>query len=296
MNINQQNLFVMSQMSEFLNNAPDCIQADVVNELAQACTLTHQEAYAYVLATYMGLDLEKNDRDIFREYFLNIFEEVDEKMLSENPYIKDIVFPNIKQDSVELKYCSYKPCEAFVLDDTCIMPNGKILPKIGFFMSEQSYPAILENDRIWMTVTPMEIKTMQPAIEKAHGKVLTYGLGLGYFTYMVSLKNDVESITVVEKNENIIRTFNQFILPQFKSLSDKVKIVHMDAFEYAKNHAFDEQYNFVFTDLWHDVSDGEELYFLMKKYEHLLPNATHMYWIEKSILSYRDLMDLNFKG
>lgn len=295
MDINQQNLFVMNQMSEFLNNAPDCISVNVVKELAEACMLTNQEAFAYLLATYMGFDLEKNDKDIFQEYFLNMFEEVDTNFLSKNPYWININFPNIKQGSIELKYCSYKPCEAFVLDDTCMLSNGKILPKIGFFMSEQSYPTILENDRIWMTVTPMEIKTIQPAIEKAHGKVLTYGLGLGYFPYMVSLKNEVESVTVVEKNENIIRIFNQFILPQFKSFSAKIKIVHMDAFEYAKNHAVNEQYDFVFTDLWHDVSDGEELYFKMKKYEHLLPNAIHMYWIEKSILSYRDLMDSNFK-
>lgn len=286
----------MNLMSEFLNNAPDSIHVNVVSELAEACMLTNQESFAYLLAAYMGLDLENNDKDIFQEYFLKIFEEVDTCLLSKNPYLNDINFPNIKEDSIELKYCSYKACEAFVLDDTCIMPNKRIIPKIGFFMNEQSYPAILENDRIWMTVTPMEIKTMQPAVEKAYGRVLTYGLGLGYFPYLVSLKNEVESVTIVEKNKCIIDIFNKFILPQFKAFSAKIKIIHMDAFDYAQKHTFNEQYDFVFTDLWHDVSDGEELYFKMKNYECLMPNATYMYWIEKSILSYCDLMNSNFKN
>lgn len=61
------------------------------------------------------------------------------------------------------------------------------------------FPAVLENERIWMTITPNEIETMKEAVDKAFGNVLTFGLGLGYYAYMVSEKVNVESITVVEK-------------------------------------------------------------------------------------------------
>ena len=45
------------------------------------------------------------------------------------------------------------------------------------------------------------------------------------------------------------------------------------------------KYDFVFTDLWHDVSDGIDMYLKMKKYEKQSP-ILFSYWIEKSILCY----------
>jgi hypothetical protein len=52
------------------------------------------------------------------------------------------------------------------------------------------FPALLENDRIWMTITPNEIEIMIKPVDEAFGHVLTYGLGLGYYAYMVSKKLD----------------------------------------------------------------------------------------------------------
>ena len=58
MDIQQKNFYVMSLMSRFLNEAPTCIDASVVNELASACGIPIDEAYTYVLAVYCGVDLE----------------------------------------------------------------------------------------------------------------------------------------------------------------------------------------------------------------------------------------------
>ena len=55
-----------------------------------------------------------------------------------------------------------------------------------------------------MLVTPNEVHTMKADIEKAHGKVLTYGLGLGYFPFMTSRKEEVTSVTVVERSSDVI--------------------------------------------------------------------------------------------
>lgn len=86
-------------------------------------------------------------------------------------------------------------------------------------------------------------------------------------------------------NESVIELFEKYILPQFKN-SHKIKIVKSDAFDYAQNHMANGKYNFVFTDLWHDVSDGIDMYLKMKSYEMYNPNTEFMYWIEKSILCY----------
>ncbi|MFS0823148.1 hypothetical protein [Bacillus sp. 1P02SD] len=126
---------------------------------------------------------------------------------------------------------------------------------------------------------------MKEAVEKASGNVLTYGLGLGYYAYMVSEKPNVESVTIVDSNEDVIDLFQTYILPQFTN-AKKIKIIKEDAFEYARERMPKGNYDFVFTDLWHDVSDGIDMYVEMKKYEKTCPTTEFSYWIEKSILCY----------
>ena len=87
--------------------------------------------------------------------------------------------------------------------------------------------------------------------------------------------------TLVSLNAN----HKQFILPQFK-YPEKVNIVECDAFEFAEKHMKDGCYNTVFTDIWHDPSDGCELYLRMKKYEYLLPDAEFIYWVENTLKLY----------
>ena len=54
-----------------------------------------------------------------------------------------------------------------------------------------------------------------PALKKAHGRVLTFGLGLGYFTYHAAENPEVESVTVVDISPDVIALFKEQILPQF---------------------------------------------------------------------------------
>lgn len=284
MNIQQQNLYVMSLMSRFLNDSPDCIDGAIVNELAEVCGLTQEEAYAYLLAVHCGLDIDGAGKEIFEKYFLKMIRRIDEHELIDDLYYKNIDLSSVKSGSIEFRHCKYRPFEAFVSDDTEMISDGRIIPKIGFFEHAQEYPAILEEGRIWMTVTPLEINTIRPCIEAAHGKVLAYGLGLGYFAYMASIKAEVKSVTVIEHNKNIIDLFVERLLPQFGAHASKINIVNADAFYYAEHMMGREGYDFVFTDLWHDVYDGEPIYFKMKDMEVHSPNSQYMYWIEKSIL------------
>ena len=124
-------------------------------------------------------------------------------------------------------------------------------------------------------------------IKKAHGKVLTYGLGLGYFVYLTSLMDSVTSVTAVDINPDVIELFNTHILPQFEH-KDKVRVVCADAFEYAKSTAPLEDYDYIYADTWHDVSDGIEMYEKFKALEKYTPRALHTYWIEKTMKCYME--------
>ncbi|OMD38833.1 hypothetical protein [Paenibacillus odorifer] len=284
--IKEDNYKVFALLSQYLNHSPDFIHEDEIGEIVK-CGVTYEYAFGLLLASAFGMDTVDNaeDKELFNKYFNNMLHKLDANEFYDNQYYKNIKIPTIKIGSSELKYETYKPFEGFVCNDIMQTAEGRQIPQIGFFETEFSFPAVLENDRIWMTITPNEIETMKEAVDQAFGNVLTFGLGLGYYAYMVSERVNVESITVVEMNEDVIKLFNNYVLPQFKN-AHKIKIIKADAFEYAQKYMSKGNYDFVFTDLWHDVSDGIDMYLKMKKFEKESPDTIFTYWIEQSILCY----------
>lgn len=285
--IDKYNSKLLSKLSFYLNYRSDFIKEDLINELVNQCNLRMEEAFGILLAEGCGLDIANNseDMEIYTKYFPDMIKELNIDQYKSNEYYKNIKIEEIKSERWRFKQEGYKPFEAFVFNDLKIMSDGRIIPQIGFFKCEFVYPAVLENNREWMLITPNEIETMREPINKAKGNVLTYGLGLGYFSYMISIKEDVSSITIVERDKEVIDLFKNYILPQYKQ-ADKIKIVQDDAFNFAEKHMASGNYDFVFTDLWHDPSDGVEMYLKMKEYEKFSPKSTYMYWIEKTILNY----------
>ena len=158
------------------------------------------------------------------------------------------------------------------------------IPPLGFFTEKFDFPAVLEDGNEWMTLTPVDLDTCDEAIAAASGKVVTFGLGLGYYAYMVSEKPDVESITVIEKSPDVIRLFEKYIFPYF-SHKEKVRIILADAFEYAEHEMPKEKYDFAFVDTWRDASDGAPMYEKMRALEHLSPETRFEYWIENFLIS-----------
>jgi hypothetical protein len=284
--IEADNRKVFALLSVYLNRFPDYVKKEEIDQIVQ-CGVSMEYAFGLLLSAAFGLDVvdRADDKDLFERYFLKMCHQLDAHKYSNNPFYQAIRFSTIKKNACELRYASYQPFEGFVCDDIIQTPEGRQIPQIGFFDTEFPYPVIQENDRIWMTITPNEIETMQTAIERASGRVLTYGLGIGYYAYMVSEKASVSSVTIIENNADIIDLFCQHLLPQFKN-SKKIRIVHADAFNYAQKDMHGGNFDFVFTDLWHDVSDGVEMYEKMRQYEPQNPGLTFMYWIEKSIQCY----------
>ena len=276
---------LLSLLSRYLNFHSDYIKESDIREIAETGA-GEEKAFGLILANAFGLDLEKNREDIefFKAYFPYIFHQLNTEEFRQNPYYKNIHFPDRKTGNIEFGHRSYKPYEGFVCGDMEEMPDGRLLPHIGFFMEEFRYPIILEKGIEWMTVTPNEIRTLEEPVRQAHGKVLTFGLGIGYYPYMISLKDDVESIDIAERNENTIELFRRHILPQFQN-RQKIRLISGDALSYIDTIS-DGQYDFIFADLWHDAGDGKPLYLKIKEYEKKYPNTEFAYWIEKTIKCY----------
>ncbi len=283
----QANQRLFKILSVYLNLAPDYIDTSMIKEITGGDSSGEEFAYANIAAAACGLDIydNANDKKFFRTHFLPCFTKLDLSPFESDPYYRNIKLPVGTKGKWEFQVKVCKAYEAFVYDDPEICPDGRILPRIGFFDRDYRFPAVLENGREWMTLMPNETNTTKPALDKSQGRVLTYGLGLGYFAYMASLKDEVDSVTVVERSADVIALFNEFIFPQFAH-PEKIKIVESDAFEYAEKYMSAGEFDVVFTDIWHDPSDGCDLYLRMKTYEHLLPNAEFLYWVEDTLKLY----------
>lgn len=284
--IRKDNQKILKIASIFLDEAADAITPDDIAYVAN-CGVSLEYAYASLLASAFGLDIVDNADDIafFETYMLPMVRQLKASDYRDDPYYRSIKVPSVKFGNCELTTQHYKPYEGFPADDLQMTAEGRIIPRIGFFTEPFSYPAVLEDGRIWMTLIPNELETMKKPIADAHGKVLSYGLGLGYYAYRVLEKDDVESLTIVECNETIISLLEKYLLPQFKH-TDKLRIIHDDAYRYAAETMPKEHFDYVFTDLWHDVSDGLPLYQKMKQFEHACPQTEFAYWIERSMLCY----------
>lgn len=280
------NFDVVEMYSNYLINQPCFITKELVEEIQHSCEVTEEYAFFVLFTAACGLDMDRNKKELqmAMSYFIPSIKQLESRTYMENSYYKNIRIPEVKYGDWVLKYESYQPYEAFIYNDLIVDKDFREIPRLGFFKEELLFPAVLESGVEWMTITPNEIETMQPVVDEVEASVITFGLGLGYFAYMASEKVQVESITVIEKNEEVIRLFQKHILPQFPH-KDKVEIIRMDAFKYVEKHMGNRNFDYAFVDLWHDVSDGVDLYLKMKKLEDLHPATKFHYWIEESLLS-----------
>lgn len=271
--------------ASYLENCPDIITGEIIDELCSDGALTKEDAIAGMLGEIFALNTDKSeDRHFIRDYIRPSIRILDSRKYIENKYYKNIKIDEVRDGAWEFKLESYEPYRAVICDDMIINEDFSEIPPLGFFTEKFSFPAVLEGGNEWMTLTPVDLDTCEGAIEEAQGKVVTFGLGLGYYAYMASEKEEVESVTVIEKSENVIRLFKKHILPQF-SHKEKVRIICADAFEYAEKVMPSESFDYAFVDTWRDASDGTPMYVRMKKLEHLSAKTSFSYWIERFLIS-----------
>jgi len=203
--------------------------------------------------------------------------------IRENPYFQRVRLPETDLGAFHAGSTLSPKGEVF-LDREPAAVGVHRTDRIGVFDDEVAYPSIFESGRCWMSITPNEIITMADDVARTSGKVLTLGLGLGYYMYMVHLKDDVESITVVERQTEVIDIFREHILPRFDH-PEKVHIVQEDAFAFLESLP-DGAYDHCFGDIWQNPTDGLDDYLRMKALGNRFRQMSCSYWIEDSFRGY----------
>ena len=93
----------------------------------------------------------------------------------------------------------------------------------------------------WMVDDPTNYIAMVKYGRESTGKVVTAGLGLGLVAHEL-VKNDmVESVTIIEKNEDVIYLTSKY-------LPDGVELIIGDFWEYLKDT--DIEYDTIIADIW----------------------------------------------
>jgi hypothetical protein len=121
---------------------------------------------------------------------------------------------------------------------------GNDIPLRGYWSPTRLVSGVISLDRgsdTWMSLMPVEVESQQIGVDCASGHVAVFGLGLGWATALCALKPEVESITVLERDSELIALHGELGL--FDRLPDgagaKVRIVEGDAFSWRPDRAVD---------------------------------------------------------
>ena len=222
--------------------------------------LSEKEAMMQMFTKAFDIDYDLDEnREVMDTYILSNLKKLDSEEYLDNEYAKTIKATG-KYKKYALKNITYEPYQLFAYDDISL-EGDKENSRIGYFNHNFSYLALTEGNNIWMSLNPNEIETMKPFIDKAKGNVLVLGLGMGYVPFMMATKKEVKSITIIEKDPEIIGLFNTLIYPNFKN-TEKIKIIEDDAINYTKKN---NKYDYIFADLWHSPEDGLSLFIQLKR-------------------------------
>lgn len=142
--------------------------------------------------------------------------------------------------------------QAFVNNLRC-SPNMAIMPGI--------YKKLVINNQVVMSNTRMEVVTNREFVLSARGNILINGLGLGMVVEKLLARENIEHITVIEKDQDVI----DLVAPVFKN-EQKVTIIHACAFEYQPPKGV--IYDYVWHNIWTNIHPNNlgEMTRLHRKY------------------------------
>lgn len=272
--INQKNIWAADLFNEACNYTDFFDESKIQSLVNQG--VNEQEAMIDSFYDVFSLDRDDQEtKEVLDEYCVKRLKCLKADKYKNNEYVKDVKGVG-KYNNYSLRMIKYEPYQTFPYDEISVSDIYQEFSNIGYFKEPFSYLALCEGQNIWMSLNPNEIETMAPFIAKGKGNVLVLGLGMGYVPFMMSLKNDVKHITIIEKDQNIINLFNKVLFPSFP-YKNKITIIHDDAINYC---ASNKKYDYIFADLWHSPEDGLDLFIKLKRIDMGIDC-----WLETSLIA-----------
>jgi len=282
--------YINKELSSCYN---DFIQNQKLNKLQLEMLDSYDDISktSYISELFLdSLDFNLDDvniKKIINKAKLNEITQLKTSDFSFNPYLKNIKFNNFSSFNYSFYNNHYKPYECFIYKDISSSKSNDYVEinHLGYFPNNYYFQELQQNGITWMSLKPHEILTMEKPISLVSDNVITFGLGLGYFSYMVSNKSNVQNIKIIEKSEVLIKLFENTILNQFIN-KDKISIECIDMYKYLEKSDAFNNYSYAFIDTYHNEEDGIYTYIKFKNIENKYPDTKFIYWIENSLICY----------
>ena len=271
-------------LDAFVNQRYFQLPIDTKRMAKLVSTLGPSNAYRKVLLEALSQEEKESYASIATGFGLDEIEDVDVTSIINNPYYQALInLKPFKEGNVSYYLDDLKAYELFLSQDKgqdpLISSNEKTI--LGFIHQDIKIPTLKQGEQRWMSLLPHELHTMAKSIEEAIGNVLIYGAGIGYYSYMCDIKEEVTSLTIIENDPKILSLFKEHFLPLFP-YKEKVTLILGDALAY--NQRNDIHYDYCFVDIYHGEVDGFPLYCNLKASEGIADKTS--YWIEGALLAY----------
>ena len=144
--IKNANLIVFDRLSLVMNYRPDFITEEMVKELTEGFGMTVKDAFLTLLCALLGFDTERqDDRKIWESYEPHMIHHLDEENFVSDEYYRAVrINEGKKVGEWELREDTLAPFSLFVCDDPLTLPDGRVIPQIGFFDKEFKFLSVLQ--------------------------------------------------------------------------------------------------------------------------------------------------------
>lgn len=122
------------------------------------------------------------------------------------------------------------------------------------FVPAGRYVRLMVNGEVMMSDTPMERDTNQKFLDAAAGDILIAGLGIGMLLVPLFKSRKVRSITVIEKNSDVISLVSPALVDLgFKGFaSGKYQVIPESIFDW--NPPRGARYDTIYFDIWPNIT------------------------------------------
>jgi hypothetical protein len=153
------------------------------------------------------------------------------------------------------------------------------------YVPEGRYAKLIVDGVLMMSDTRMEKNSNYDALFAANGKVLISGLGMGMITVPICAKDEVESVLVLEKSQDVIDLIGPHIA------HPKLTIICADCFEWQPPKG--EKWDAIYHDIWPEICEDnlKEIAKLKRKFARRLnrenPKCSQIAWMEDHLRAER---------
>jgi hypothetical protein len=140
---------------------------------------------------------------------------------------------------------------------------------------------LIRGDRVWMSLSPVELESLAPHVPRMRGHVVIAGLGMGLALYNALLRPAVRLVTVLERDPEIIDLFGA--IGGFDWLArDRFAIERVDARGWRSSTPVD----YLYADIWDKLGAAEAAADTRAMCRNLRPKSAGYWGMEANFVSF----------